>query len=94
MGRDQYKEALCVAVAAARITPMGTSEARALTPVEEVAAQARKLVCQKKVLLQSQEPRSSVSEALLQHAKKVKLSTVLDQTEETEVPVLTPAVVF
>ena len=49
--------------------------------------------------LQSQEPGSSGAEAVasphapsfnMRYAKKVKLSTVLDQTEETEVPELTP----
>ena len=48
---------------------------------------------------QSQEPRSSGAEAVAsphtplfnaRYAKKVKLSTVLDQTEETEVPELAP----
>ena len=49
--------------------------------------------------LQSQEPGFSGAEAVasphalsfnMLYAKKVKLSTVLDQTEETEVPELTP----
>ena len=78
------KETLDVAVAAARITPTGASEARAS---DEGA-------------LQSQEQGFSHAEAVAspqnpsfnaRYAKKVKLSTVLDQAEETEVPEITHA---
>ena len=102
------KETLDVAVAAARITPTGASEVRALTLVEEVQLgliwrwSRQKVGMSGERALQSQEPGSSDAEAAAapvtpdapsfntEYEKKVKVSTVLDQTEETEVPVLTP----
>ena len=93
------KETLDVAVAAARITPTGASEACALTPVEVVQLGliwrwSRQKVGSGEGALQSHEPGSSGAEAVVsphapafnaRYAKKVKLSTVLDQ-----VPELTP----
>ena len=95
----------CGGRTAARITRTGASEARALTPVEVVQLglfwrrSRRKVRMAGEGALQSREPASSDAEAaasphvpsfFARHAKRVKLSTVSHQPEETEVPGLTP----